>query len=219
MRLPNDSQRLVIVGRTGSGKTRAGIWHLSNRNFNKPWLIFDYKRDDLIAQTPAIEIGVYDKLPQKGGLYVVRPNPTDEDNDAVESMLLKCWEKGNIGLYFDEGFMVPAQRPYKAMNMILTQGRSLRVPCITLSQRPVELSRFVFSEADFFQLFDMNDIRDRKTVGAFMPSEASQRIPQEFCSWYYDVGKNDLVILSPVPSDDEILSGFDIPKKKAFYFL
>lgn len=218
MRLPSDTHRLVIAGRTGSGKTRAGMWHLSKRDFSKPWIILDYKRDDLISQSPAVEIGVKDKLPNHGGLYVIRPNPTDEDNDAIEIMLYRCWQRGNIGIYCDEGFMVPAQRPYKAMNMILTQGRSLRVPVITLTQRPVELSRFVFSEADFFQLFDMNDMRDRKTVGAFMPNDASQRLP-EFHSWFYDVGKNDLVIMKPVPGDDEILAGFKIPKRKRFFNL
>lgn len=214
MRLPNDSQRLVIVGRTGSGKTRAGMWHLSKRNFNNPWIILDYKRDDLIAQSPAIEIRAQDRLPKHGGLYVVRPNPTDEDEFIVEDMMMRMWKRGDIGLYCDEGFMVPN---IKALNMILTQGRSLHVPVITLSQRPVWLSRFVFSEADFFQLFDLNDERDRKAVGSFMPKDAQQRLP-EFHSWYYDVGKNNIAPWSPVPSDDEILAGFKIPRKNNLSF-
>lgn len=213
MRLPNDSQRLVIVGRTGSGKTRAGMWHLSKRNFSNPWIILDYKRDELIAASPAIEIRPKDKLPKYGGLYVVRPNPISDDED-VENMMLRMWARGNIGLYCDEGFMVPN---VNALNMILTQGRSLRVPCITLSQRPVWLSRFVFSEADFFQLFDLNDARDRKAIGSFMPADAQQRLP-EFHSWYYDVGKNDIAPWSPVPGDDEIIAGFKIPKKHRLSF-
>src|SRR5574337_795407 len=133
MRLPNNQQRLVIVGRTGSGKTRAGLWHLSTRNFNSPWIIVDYKRDELIAQSPAVELGLNEKIP-KNGLYVIRPDPTDEDNSAVENLMMRCWDRGNIGLYFDEGFMVPDE---KALRMILTQGRSLRVPVIMVSQRPV----------------------------------------------------------------------------------
>lgn len=217
MRLPNDSERLVIVGRTGSGKTRAGMWHLSQRNFNKPWIIVDYKRDELIAQSPAIEIGLKERLPKKGGgLFVVRPTPTDEDAELMEVLMLNCWHRGNIGLYIDEGFMIPHAPPFRAFNMIQTQGRSLRVPVIQLSQRPVWLSRFAFSEANFFQLFDLNDIRDRKQVGSFMPSEAQQRLP-EFHSWFYDVGKNELAVMKPVPSDDEILSGFRIKPKKRFF--
>lgn len=214
MRLPSNQQRLVIVGRTGSGKTRAGMWHLSTRNFSTPWIIVDYKRDELIAQSPAIELGLNEKIPKGGGLYVIRPNPTDEDNASVENLMMRCWDRGNIGLYFDEGFMIPDE---KALRMILTQGRSLRVPVIMVSQRPVWLTRFAFSEADFFQLFDLNDKRDRVTIGSFMPADAQQRLP-EFHSWFYDVGKNDLQIFAPVPNDDAILNGFDIPKKRSFFF-
>lgn len=215
MRLPNDSQRLVIVGRTGSGKTRAGMWHLSKRNFNlMPWIIFDYKRDELIAQSPAKEIRVTDKIPKHPGLYVVRPNPDDEDSYNVENLLMRAWAKSHVGMYFDEGYMIPDE---KALGMIMTQGRSLRLPTIMLSQRPVWLSRFAFSEADMYQLFHLNDKRDRKTIGAFMPPSAENDLPP-FHSHYYDVGKNEINILRPVPDDATILNGFDVPKRKSFFF-
>lgn len=204
----------MIVGRTGSGKTRAGIWHLSRRDLSDPWILFDFKRDDLIARLPATEIKLTDKLPKEGGLYVVRPNPSEDDEALVEIMLMRCWARGNIGLYFDEGFMVPDE---KALRMILTQGRSLKIPVIMLSQRPVWLSRFAFSEADFFQLFDLNDQRDRKTIGSFMPTKAQERL-KPFHSWFYDVGKNELAVMLPVPSDDEIIASFPDQRKKGFFF-
>lgn len=215
MRLPDDSQRLAIVGRTGSGKTRAGMWHLSKRNFRAmPWIIIDYKRDDLIARSPAKEIDFKGKVPKEPGLYVIRPNPTEDDDDNVEAFLMRCWAKGNVGIFVDEGFMIPSNS--KAMRMILTQGRSLRIPTIILSQRPVWMSRFVFSEADFFQLFHLNHLGDRKTVGEFMPAESKIILPV-YHSWYYDVGKNEMTPLKPVPNDDGILNNFDVPTKRKWY--
>lgn len=210
-RLPTDQQRIAIVGRTGSGKTRAGMWHLSQRDFhNMRWVIVDYKGDDLIAASPAQEIDFtkpIKKTMRENGLYVIRPLPEVDDED-VELFLRQIWMTGNTGVYVDEGYMLPDG---VSLRGLLTQGRSKHIPMIILSQRPVWMSRFVFSEADFYQLFHLNDKRDKQSIGAFMPEKAKGRLP-DYHSWYYDVGKDDLVTLGPVPDDKGILAGFSVPE-------
>lgn len=218
MRLPDDSHRLTIMGRTGSGKTVAGIWHLSKRNYRRmPWIIFDWKRDGLIAKLPATEIKAPYNLPTKPGLYIVRPDP--HQDEEMEALLWRIRWATNIGIYVDEGYMLPDGGKSEAFRAILTQGRSLNIPTIVLSQRPVWLSRFVLSEANFLQVFWMNDIRDRKTLTAIMPDKVLSRLP-EYHSFYYDVGGDELVTLAPVPKESEILAGFaDLRQKKRFKFL
>lgn len=213
MRLPNDSHRTTIVGKTGSGKTVAGVWHLSKRAYDKmPWIVLDYKRDKLIARLPATEISVTDKVPDKPGIYILRPHITDDDE--VEAFLWKMWQRGNVGLYVDEGYMLPYGGKSEALSAILTQGRSLKIPTIILSQRPVWLSRFVISEADFLQVFWLSDIRDRKTLTGVMPPQVLERVGK-YHSNYYDVGDDKLVTLSPVPNEDIIVASFkDVREKK-----
>lgn len=193
IRLPNLSQRLVIVGKTGSGKTLAGLWHLSRADKGVPWLIVDFKRDISIARIDATELQP-DRLGElePGKLYVVRPLPNDE---RIAPMLWNLWRMENVGLFIDESYMMPN---CDAMNAILTQGRSKHIPVIALTQRPVFVPRFFFSEADFFQTFWLNDARDRKTVASFQPPETFERLPA-FHSFYYDVGRDNLVIFAPVP--------------------
>src|SRR5271170_6704875 len=135
-RLPNDKQRLAIIGRTGSGKTVAALWHLSKRSIDvKPWLVFDFKGDEHIN---AIEGATHSSLDLKltaksKGLYIVHPLP--HETKEVESLMWRLWERGNVGVYVDEGYMIDnGNKAYKA---ILTQGRSKRIPVITLTQRPV----------------------------------------------------------------------------------
>jgi hypothetical protein len=207
IRLPNDTQRIAILGRTGSGKTLAGIWHLSQRNLDaRPWVIYDFKHDDHLEKLEWLpnvrEVGL-DFIPKKKdrGIYIVRPFP--DDGDEVEEQMMRLWERGNVGMYIDEGYMV--ERSNKAHNAILTQGRSRRIPVIELSQRPVEISRFIWSESDFFQVFDLTHADDRKTVGLFVPGLEKEWALQDWHSYYYDVAKKRLVHLKPVPNEGELL--------------
>jgi hypothetical protein len=207
--LPGPDKRLAIVGSTGSGKTQAGIWHLSNQDWGdkvrgRPWIIFDFKGDDLIARLGATEISVYGKPPTKPGLYVVRPIP-EMDDAAVTQMLWNIWRNENTGIYIDEGYMVGNRNP--ALNACLTQGRSKRIQMIVLSQRPVWMSRFVFSEADFFQVFRLNDRRDYDNVQSMISIDVTKRLAPYQSHWY-DVGADRGVIFNPVPGRRSLIESF-----------
>jgi hypothetical protein len=219
-RFPSTSQRTAIIGRTGSGKTQLGAWVLSEAPFDvQPYIVVDYKRDELIGSIGrAVEIDLK-TVPKKPGLYVVRPNPADDE--AVENWLWKIWAHEHIGLYIDEGYMLPM--PAKgAFTSILTQGRSKRIPVICLSQRPVFLSRFVFSEADFFAVFRLNDTEDEKTVQRYIRREHIDLRNQllhlpRYHSYWYDVAESTAFHMQPVPEAPKILERFDErlrPKRK-----
>lgn len=215
MRLPNTSQRMLIMGRTGSGKTRAACWHLGMRNLNfMPWIVLNHKGEQLIDSVEGAEHVDLDFVPKKPGLYIYHPVP-EVDDAAVTSLLWKIHGRENAGIYIDEGYMVDRKDP--AMQAILTQGRSKHIPMVILSQRPVWLTRFAVSEADFYQVFELTDRADRDRIKSFIPtdleewmaSEVNQtpKLPQ-FHSLYYDVGKRSLEMVLPVPNDDFILGMF-----------
>lgn len=211
LRLPDDTKRLTIIGSTGSGKSQAGVWHLSRRSFTTmPWFVFDPKRDDLIDRCGMTDFDFTDpKLPTQPGLYRFSPVPGDKaDADAVEAFLERVINRAvshrqGSGLYFDEGYSIPKGSP--SYRRILTQGRSLHVPAITLTQRPRWLDNFAFSEADFLQVFRLNKREDRDYVNSWLEDgvDLNDR-PPEYWSHYYDVGQNKGYIFKPIPSADEI---------------
>jgi hypothetical protein len=207
MRFPNDTQRLSIIGATGSGKTHAALWQLSRRNYDlKPWIIYDFKNDDLIGEIEGVqEISLETPLPERPGLYVVHPHPAQ--TDEVEAHMWAIWQRENIGVFVDEGYMLGTNS--KGFRALLTQGRSKHIPMIILSQRPVWLDRFVFSESEFFQVFRLQHRKDVASVQEFIPGDISKRLPERW-SYYYDVGANDLVKLRPVPDFRVVLDTFNM---------
>lgn len=215
LRLPTDTQRLSIVGRTGSGKTVAAVWHLSNANFESmPWVVYDFKRDSLLRQISelgqqidagAYEIGLED-LPTRPGIYFVHPHP--DDIEPVRAQMMRIWEQENTGVFVDEGYMVCGPlNPNPAFRTLLTQGRSMHIPMIILSQRPVWLDRFAFSESDFYQIFALNHSGDRKKIQEYIPDNLNKPLPP-YHSYYHDVGKSETVVMRPVPTDAQILAVF-----------
>ena len=202
MRMPGVQNRLAVVGSTGSGKTVAGLWHLSKADLlDRPWIIFDFKRDSHIALLNARELPL-NVVPKSPGLYVYRPIP-ERDDDAVRKLLWGIWAQENIGVFVDEGYMLGNRNP--ALNALLTQGRSKNIQMIILSQRPVWMSRFVFSEADYFQIFRLNDRRDYDVIQSMISLDIQRRIPS-YHSHYYDVSEDAGCELLPVPKRNAIVA-------------
>lgn len=210
LRSPGNSHRVSIIGRTGTGKSVAGLFLLSLKNHATfPWIICDAKRETLVRQIgkiPGVEhITFKDNIPKRG-LYILSGSPSDFKSDACDAWLERIHARGRCGIFQDEGYVFdPRSDP---LNNIYTQGRSLQIPMITLSQRPAWLSAFSFSEADFIQAFDLNRKEDQKRVQEFSPFNMAERL-RDYHSRWYDVGTNTSCELSPVPPPDEILDNFD----------
>lgn len=210
MRLPTDSQRISIYGKTGSGKTVGGLWQLEKRSWLRmPWTVIDFKGDPIIGRIPRLdELGIEDKPPRHAGLYAIRPLP-DQDDDALEQYMWRVWEKGRHGLFVDEAFMIP--RFSKAWKALLTQGRAKTIPIIALSQRPSWLSPFQMSESDFHQVFHLQRPSDQLALKEWVPGLRPHILPRDrFCSYWYDDSAGTLQKLAPVPDEDEILNRFDL---------
>lgn len=206
--LPTDTQREAIIGRTGSGKTLNGVYQLSQRSWDKmPWIIIDFKRDPSISLIPTVEMDISDPLPDLPGLYIIHPMP--DQKAELHDFFMRVWEHENIGIFVDEAYMIGQHNA--GYRTILTQGRSKHIPVITLSQRPVAVDTFTFSEADYIQVFELSMRRDRKTVEENTPltmDELDEPLP-EFHSFYYDVKKNQVHRLGPSPDMPAIIKIFE----------
>lgn len=211
MRLPNDTERHVIVGTTGSGKTVFGAWMLSQRSFDRmPWLIVDFKREPLFERIPRLEeIDIGARPPRHAGLYVVRPSVNDVEDGKVTGLLFRLWERERIGVLVDEGYMIP--RLDKGLRTLLTQGRSKHIPMINLSQKPSWISPFLLSESEFKSVFYLEHPYDIEKVAEHMrlPRSANPLLLPEHHSYWYQRDGREFRYLAPCPAEAEILDTFD----------
>jgi hypothetical protein len=203
---------MLVVGRTGSGKTQFGMACLSHRSFDKmPWVIMNFKDDGLINRLPATHLDEL-KLPaakhMKRGIWVVHP---DIEDPATEDFLRAIWERTHVGLYVDEGLPLsqPRSRSYRRL---LTQGRSRYNPVVTNTQRPVDLDRYAFSESEFIAVMELSDDREADRVYDFTGQKLDMNALPKWHAYYFNRLKKKgegLTVVTPVPQENEILERFD----------
>jgi len=209
MKLRNDT-RTTIMGRTGSGKSRFALWLLSHADFDKrPWIVIDYKRDAVFSKLIAARNATLRKLSYRPGrnekgINVYRPS-LDQDAE-VESLLSSLHSRGKCGIWLDEVYTLPQTTPLRAL---LTQGRSKRIQMIICTQRPRDITRFCFSEADYFCLFHFNDLMDIKRAAEFMPIPRGITLARDHSSIWYDVRRDALQKVLPVGSEGRIMERID----------
>lgn len=202
IRLPGPRDRVTIIGPTGSGKTHAALWHLSNASFtSRPFVVIDPKREELVSQIDDANYIPIGEIPKYPGIYVVNPIPSDAP--LLDKYLLDIWDHENVGIWIDEGLMFGTG---DGIDACLTQGRSKHIPVIMLMQRPVWVSRFAVSEATFIQYFGLEDERDQRTVKAFAKNLPVEHHLEQFHSFYYDVPRKRNYHFKPMPDASKILN-------------
>jgi len=202
--LPNTSDRTVGIGATGSGKTRFGVWLLSVRLLpHRRHFVLDFKGEKLFAELGLTPWSIGDDLPKEPGVYWLRILPGQEQE--VSQFFFKCYDTENILIFIDEAYMLPYQDRW--VRACLTQGRSKNIEIIALTQRPVKIDVFFFSEATFMSVFRLNVKDDRKRVSEYMDGREIPRLPR-FHSLWYDVALDEAVTLEPVPGDELLIEAF-----------
>lgn len=203
--LPQAEEQTYIVGRNGTGKSQLGAFLVAKRDLKyRPWYIIDYKREKIYNNLERSRFIDFDEWPKQPGLYILHGLPDDDSQNAMEQWLWGAWAREHFGIVVDEGYMLPNRRN-GGFQALLTQGRAKDIPIITLSQRPVEISRFVPSEASHIVAFDLNHRKDRATLGEYLPDKFFDDGPlPAFHSRWYRVKPNTGHIIKPVPDADTI---------------
>lgn len=158
------ADRVLIVGRTGSGKsTLARALFYGQRQL----VVVDPKHEELLARsitvyTPREFAQVY---PQRSTRVVFRPDPESGRHDDIDEMVRRVLRYGRTCLLLHEtvDYATPT-RIVPALRRAVKTGRTLEVPVVACSQRPVGLHNDIVAEADHVFAFDLGLPGDREKV-------------------------------------------------------
>lgn len=200
-RLPDISERAMVFGRTGSGKTVFMTWLLSRASITEiPWIVIDHKQDAYLAGLPRIKEIDIGELPRHPGLYLVKANYRHDTR--VDELLSAVLAKGNIGVFTDEASSIPQREPrFVGLKSLFAAGRSKRTPVLFGTQRPSWINKSVLSESDFFAGFYLQNEDDMARARKFVGARFDERLPSYHAHWY-DVKQDAYFRLLPVDEAD-----------------
>ncbi len=195
-------ERVIIAGRTGSGKTIGAVWLLSR----SPgcWLVLDRKYDKAFENIgPTVGLNCdYDNLWKENRILIVRPETSDPGElDAWIQRVSERWQ--HIGLLIDELYYVHTNgRAGDGLVGWLTRGRSRQQSFIGCTQRPAWVSRFCFSESDYIVSYTLNLADDRKRMYEFTGRKDMLQKTRRYKWAWYDVARDKLTRFGKVPFSD-----------------
>lgn len=179
----NNSDRVLILGTTGSGKTVLSKYLLADQS---RLIVIDpkhtYKADRLNKNRmkyPAFT---------KNFRLLVRPGRADDERLA--DFLLTAFKKKDVTIYNDELAVMEERYPatVSILKEIALTGREKRVSLWNATQRPRFIQTLFKTESEVWFTFRLQSEEDRKHVAGYIGNEAESPIPlHQF--WYYRTGE------------------------------
>ena len=183
--LIESGQRVVAVGKTGSGKSYL-MRHLVSQL--RRVMVLDPKSminpDQWNLDWASIR-GVRDLGKGKDARLLVRGVTTDDWAYWLDA----AWNVGNVVVYIDELYALVdfgQGKPPRVLSRLYTQGREKLVGVWGATQRPAWVPMFTLSESDWFFAFRTQLSEDRKRLAELMGEEVLEQVPDKHGFWEYN---------------------------------
>lgn len=207
--------QVLIVGTKGSGKSTIATTWASTGAWSRA-LIFDPKldpnaipRDRSGRPTAAVVYGSDSaaRLLRAGvGRIVYRPTPDDfDDLPGRFDVLVRMIYTGGGGralILHETADVAPHTGSRRFLSALWRQSRSLGVPIVALTQRPIGIDRHAVSEPAHVALFGIGHPEDRRFIAQLVGLDNGRQLPiprHPFGFLYWRQGGAGLVEHAPYP--------------------
>lgn len=214
--------RILVVGPTNSGKSTLATTWASTGAWPRS-LILDPKLDDSALPrgrdgqlTALIAYGVdaaARALRAGAGRVVYRPRPEDFDDlpDRFDELvrIIYVGGGGRAIVLHETADVAPSTGSRRYLSATWRQGRSLGIPIVAITQRPVGVDRHALSEPSTVALFRLQHPDDRRLVAQLVGLDSAAQLPAitrpfGFLAWSQD---GQLVEHAPYPPLPPLIAG------------
>jgi DNA helicase HerA-like ATPase len=185
---PTPSERGIIIGTTGSGKTTLAtqLLRLYSRTVAiDPKQTLGAGGERRGAHLPGYELAAtprdLERLARRKEHIQYRPDLKHQNPDDWERIYDWIYRRGSTFVYTDEIFDIHHwSRPPNSFRRCITSGRELGIGMLHATQRPRGIDRRIITEAERFYVFHLRDPDDQR----FLRSRIGiGRLPS-FGFWY-----------------------------------
>jgi DNA helicase HerA-like ATPase len=204
------SERWIIMGKTGSGKSEFAKYLLRIIAEKMPVVIIDPK-EFWLGKYPQWEMkrkmpGTIDKphliqsFNPKWRVQLLQPDADDPDDERLSRLCYDVLKHGNVFLYFDETEdIATAHTIPRHIRRIWKTGRALGVGAWVSTQAPTGIPKIFKSQAEHFVTLKVGD-EDIETVAALLHADREEVRGLKPYEWlYYNTRMDFAERQSPVP--------------------
>lgn len=200
-----NSERVALIGATGSGKTVLSKLLLQNQS---RLIIVDPKHTYKTEDTKVLKNW---RLPvfSDSFRYVIRPK-RDQDSDLAD-FFYKLFKKGRVTIFIDELSTLVDFFPTATAQLedIARTGREKKVAVWVAMQRPRRVPILFLSESEVFFIFRIRAEDDRKHIEGFAGSDVVNQKIKKLDFWYIRADEDGAVKYRVDPVQNKILKGGD----------
>lgn len=177
----------------------AGHWVIINPKWTKAFdSLPEAKKIVSIRKTKEIAKSIFENR-----FTIINPKADESNVDDLDLLIQWLHESFiDIGIYVDELYYIHSNnRAGPGLIGVLTRGRELNQTFLGATQRPVGISRFLFSEADYICGMSLTTEDDRQRMADYTGHKEFLVKLKAYDWLWYDIGRDTLHGWGPVPID------------------